>query len=235
MNIENNKLHTALKTILSNKYFDEYKFLNVNSIKREFRKKAMLFHPDRAKINGKNEELISEQFKRLNNAYSYISPFLKSKKYISIPYNKPYYKHQYTKHKYNKTFYNSYKTRVLPKLKLRLCRYLYYKGIINYKTIINALVWQLQNRPKVGEIAVMNKFIKLDKILKIIRNRKIGEKFCEAAVRLNYLNTHHVSHIIKIQNSYNAPIGKYFLENKLLTRNQLHSILLELKKHNLKY
>ena len=195
----------------------------------------MLYHPDRARINGKNEELISEQFKRLNNAYSYISPFLKSKRYISIPYIKPYSKYQHTKHKYSRASYSSHKKRVLPKLKLRLCRFLYHKGIINYKTIINALVWQLKNRPKVGEIALLNKFITFEKILDTIKNRKIGEKFCEAAVRLDHLNTHHVSHIFKIQNSYNAPIGKYFLEKRILTRNQLHSILLELKKHNLKY
>ncbi len=239
MNSDNYNIHYALKTILSSTYFNEYKYLDWKRIKSEYRKKAMLLHPDRVKITGKNIDSISEKFITLNNAYHLVSPFFKSRKYISIPYIKPYFKQhskQYSRKNY-KTYHdiNRKRKRTIPKLKLRLCRFLYYKGIINYKTIIDALVWQLQNRPKVGEIALKNKFITFDKILKIIKTRNIGEKFLEAAVRLNYINNYHVKHIFRIQESYNVPIGKYFLENKILTRNELHSILKELQNHNLKH
>jgi curved DNA-binding protein CbpA len=231
-----NNIDLALKTILSSSYINEYKIIDLNRLKKEYRKKAMQLHPDRARITGNSEESVSEQFKLLNNAYNLVSNIFKSKKYISIPYSKPYYrshkKKAYTHSPYN--FYNK-KPRIIPKIKLRLCRYMYYKGLIDYRTIINAIIWQLQNRPKVGDIALKNNYITYEKIIEIIKNRKIGEKFCQAAVRLNFLQKHHVRYIFNIQKSYNKPIGQYFIEKKILTRNELNNILNELQNHNLKH
>lgn len=229
-----NKIDNALKIILSNTYLHEYLSLDFDKLKKEYRKKAMLLHPDRVKITGTNEAYASEKIKILNNAYNTISNLFKTKKYISIPYIKPYYKQHIKKYYSNNSGFYSHnkKTKIVPKYKLRLCRFLYYKGLINYKTIINAIIWQLRNRPKVGDIALKEKYVTFEKILEIIKNRKIGEKFCETAVRLNFLQEQQVKHIFSIQRSYNKPIGQYFLEKKILTRQELNSTLLELKHHN---
>lgn len=50
--------------------------IGIDEIKREFRKKALQFHPDRAEYLGKNKGQMEEKFKQINHAYGVLKSAL---------------------------------------------------------------------------------------------------------------------------------------------------------------
>jgi len=123
--------------------------------------------------------------------------------------------------------------RMLPPIRLRLGEYLYYTGRIDWAAFFAAISWQFRNRPTIGSLAVQLGLLDQSAILSIIRRRRQGELFGEAAVRLGYLETWDIMILCGRQKLLNCPIGKYFIEEGILSEKEIAESLDGLSRHNL--
>ena len=115
---------------------------------------------------------------------------------------------------------------------LRFAEYLYYAGEISWEDLVHALVWQYRNRPKLGELAEETGALDQNDILFIIKNRHFTEMFGEAAIRLGKLDRKSVDKLVRQQKLMGLPIGRFFLENKIFSEEQLCRKLTRYRRHN---
>ena len=86
---------------------------------------------------------------------------------------------------------------------------------------------------QIGSLAVQLGLLDQSAILSIIRRRRQGELFGEAAVRLGYLETWDIMILCGRQKLLNCPIGKYFIEEGILSEKEIAESLDGLSRHNL--
>jgi hypothetical protein len=139
-------------------------------------------------------------------------------------------------------FYDTFKTAkdfhytgLIPERKLRFAEYLFYSKIISWQTLIKALISQYQQRPRLGEICFELNYLSESELRNIIKANKFVEKFGETALKLSYLTREELQYALEVQKRFNRPIGRYFVETKILTEADLLEYFIKLKKHNLKF
>jgi curved DNA-binding protein CbpA len=244
--------------------------IGMADIKKEFRKKAMLFHPDRAELLGENKGLLEEKFKQISHAYGILKSELDEKGLILRPHTfdkpkasteqrtsfnrpagrkpnatsqkpagRPYVRsNKFTRsdthfqHSQEKPFF--FNGRV-PKRKLRLGEYLFYRRVIAWSTLIDAIVWQHRVRPRLGQIAIELNFLERQDILDILKNKTFKEPFGRAAVRLGFLNDYNRFVLLGRQRSYNLPLGKFFLDFHILNETAIERHVQDNRIHNIHY
>ena len=123
----------------------------------------------------------------------------------------------------------------LPQRPLRLAEYLYYKGLISWQSLIEAIVWQRKGRPKFGELAQESRTISRDELLHVLRSRQHAEQMGDAAVRLRLLTTEEVAAILRRQRARQKRIGGFFVESERMSREDLSRNVLQLLRHNARY
>ncbi|HOV14105.1 MAG TPA: DnaJ domain-containing protein [Spirochaetota bacterium] len=234
---------------------DFIKNIHPESLKSAYRKRVKQFHPDRAKIIGVSESILTEKFKSISNSYQFLLSVVKESEKLQFiqksnyqnaqnncykkkdEYKEPHKKEENLKPKYN---YNKYKVKSfycstgIPNRKLRLSEFLFYSKLIDWHTMIRSIVWQFQVRPRFGEIAISYNFLTDEHVNFILKNLRMNEKFGEAAMRLGFIDLFKTNVILGKQKFYNNPIGKYFIENGILNQEKLTGILESLRRHNLK-
>lgn len=119
-----------------------------------------------------------------------------------------------------------------PGRNLRFAEFLYYSGYISWTELVQALVWQYRNRPKLGELATESGLLDFAEVLDIIRAKNPYELFGEAAVRLGYLSPSKLDNLVREQKKMGCPIGHYFTSSNLMTTDTLHKKLSENRRHN---
>lgn len=226
--------------------------IGMADIKKEFRKKAMLFHPDRAEFLGESKGLLEEKFKQISQAYGVLKSELDDKYLILRPNSsgssvasgkrsssvrntdagKPYTttcQKPIHNNQGKQFFFNG----VLPKRKLRLGEYLFYRRVIAWSTLIDAIVWQHSVRPRLGQIALDLNFMAPQDIMEILKNKSFKEPFGRAAVRLGFLTDYRRFVILGRQRRYNQPLGKFFLDFHVLNQTALDRYVRENRIHNI--
>ena len=188
--------------------------LELEILKKTYRSRIKDVHPDRAVVVGKSEEELNAEASRVNGAYQNLLNYLNEQ---------------------NNKRDNFYFKAPIPGMKFRFAEFLFYSGIIDWNTLIQAIVWQFCSRPKFGEIALKEKFLTHTEILAVLREKRIKERFGETAVRTRKLNLYQLQTIIRKQRIYNLPIGKYFIEKNILNERQMKDLLFLNQVHNFKY
>ncbi len=122
---------------------------------------------------------------------------------------------------------------MLPARMLRFAEYLYYTGEISWDELIHAIVWQYRNRPKLGELAESMGYLENRDVLYIIKNRVFSETFGQAALRLGVLGKKDLERLVRAQKMIGMPIGRFFLEHKIFTEEELQLKLSSCRRHNL--
>ena len=121
----------------------------------------------------------------------------------------------------------------IPKVNLMLGQYLYYSGLISWRTLIEAICWQRRQRPQIGQIAVSWGLISSQDIIRIITARMFNEKFGECALRIGYIS--HFEHFALIgrQRQLQRPFGEYFVESGIISSSDIISIAGKQQLHNM--
>jgi len=121
---------------------------------------------------------------------------------------------------------------------MRIGEFLYYSGRITWTELINGIVWQKQNRPRIGELGIQRGSLdkrQVDRVLAHCRLRKDlnlpNLLFGEAAVRLGVIQVPEMERLVSTQSRIH-PLGTCFLKQGLLTRQELISALIEMNRHN---
>ncbi|HOO72586.1 MAG TPA: J domain-containing protein [Spirochaetota bacterium] len=233
--------------------------LNITSLKSAYRDKIKNNHPDRARHLGISEHILSERFKQITHAYDELRHFIYTCEGANIAsirnnHSGDNKKHTWFYHKESAdgTAYHSANEKEkqsetgessknqsdrsqqhMPKNELPFGQFLLFSGVISLQVLIKAIIWQREQRPTFGSIAREWNLLSLNEIALIFKNRRRNEKFGECALRLGYLNTFQKNAILTRQKNAQKPLGRYFVENNLISPLELELHLVNQKKHNL--
>ncbi|NOY86478.1 MAG: DnaJ domain-containing protein [Deltaproteobacteria bacterium] len=215
-----------------------------SDLKETFRKKAMELHPDRARIQGRNENDMAEHFKAVTQAYSSLLAFLSTEDPSTTghrpapqprddPREEPagYYKTPKPGKNTRDHFWNGQ----VPENRLLLGQYLYYSGIVSWRTLINAISWQRRQRPSFGRIATTWKFLTSEELHAISTGRLFGEKIGGSALRLGYMTPYQRSAVLGFQRWLQRPIGEYFAEREILQPGEIRHLVQIIRRRNARF
>ena len=240
MNISYNDIRDAFLFMFGKriKDFGVYLIPDALSLRKTFYLQALHWHPDRVMVTGNDSAYSVEMFKKIHSAYEVLKD-VAGKKVKIIPRHVPERKSQSGSNSStfnwpyaSATFWNKWK---MPNCRVRFAQYLFYKGVIDWNTIIDALVWQKKNRPRVGQIGLDFGYFEESTINFILSNRSLGLLFCRAAVELGFISNYQSLTMIGRQKQFNAPIGRFFTERGILSPIKLQVYLNELANYNYQY
>jgi len=122
----------------------------------------------------------------------------------------------------------------VPSFHLEIGRYLYYRGIIPYSSLIKALSWQRRQRPIIGSIAMRWGWLDQHTIRHILNYRVNGRipMFGERGILLGLFTPYQVRIMLAFQRSKQKKFGQYFVENGMISQQELEQLVLEMKEHN---
>ncbi len=120
----------------------------------------------------------------------------------------------------------------IPFRPLEIGRYLYYSRRISYQTLIEALVWQRNQRPIIGDIALRWGWLSSGGIDQITQSSGLSGRFGEKAMGLGLLSSFQVKTLLFFQRSQQERLGQYFVVHKLLAREDLERFVADLQEHN---
>jgi len=122
----------------------------------------------------------------------------------------------------------------IPARPLQFGQYLYYRGLISFRTLACALVWQRQQRPVLGQIAQRWGWLASADVRQIL-NCRIRGRFGERAEHLGLLNTLQVRALLLHQRTRQLKLGTYFIEQGIFSAEELERLLACLAAHNQQY
>ncbi len=217
------------------------RYLKPSGVKAAYRKKALETHPDRAIIVAGEPDFLEKRFKEVNLAYQLLQEFMATPWKYSLTESGTLYERKQPpprpaarKKGASAKMEPLYAGR-MPSRRLLFGQYLYYTGNISLSTLIKAIVWQRLQRPSVGAIAVSWGWLEGSDIVNVLRDRKYGEKFGECAFRLGLLSRYQFSRVLEKQRQVQPVIGKYFVEQNILSSTQLFKLIVDMKMHNKKF
>lgn len=114
---------------------------------------------------------------------------------------------------------------------LILGRHLHRRGLISLRQLIAAVAWQRQQRPAVGQIAKAWGILNDEQVFEVLREKDSGELFCDSAVRRGLMTPFQRLAVVGRQRVMQKPIGQYFIENGILSEQQIKSEVDSLKAH----
>jgi hypothetical protein len=235
---------------------DFLKYLQASGLKEAYRKKAFETHPDRASLLAESSLSLEERFKEVNLAYEKLITFIESPRKYSLrdhtlrrtaePHatgRKQRIHEAQTQRRSGNTGHQSssrglsenYWQGQLPGKKLLFGRFLYYRGIISMRSLIEAIVWQKGQRPMIGSIAIHWDWLAKNDLYTVLARRKPGEKFCECALRCGYINPYQLNVLLWRQRMLQPRIGSFFVNRNIVTPREIEHNIAQLRAHNIKY
>lgn len=110
-----------------------------------------------------------------------------------------------------------------PKKSLILGRHLHRRGLITLRQLIAAVAWQRAQRPAVGQIAKSWGILTDEQIFEVLQKKSQGELFCDYAVRMGMMTPFQRLAVVGRQRVMQKPIGSYFVEEGILTDEQVET------------
>jgi hypothetical protein len=142
------------------------------------------------------------------------------------------YRERESSYKKPKDQSHKYYEGLMPTIALKTGLFLYYSGKISYEQLIEALAWQRNMRPPIGELAVQWNWLHKSFIEIVLKDVARGGQFGERAVSMGLLKESQVKVLLRHQLFMQKPVGHYFVTNKLLTDAEIKESLLIMSIHN---
>lgn len=210
-------------------------YLQHDGAKAAFRKRVKETHPDRFPSEPQIQRRQSEQFQAVTRAYDLIADFLKKRDHSVRPpqgATKPAASPHASSHRHRASADTGSRRGPLPGRTYQIGLFLYAQGLIPYRALIEALVWQRRQRPTIGETARRWGWLSDAQIRSILNHRSPHHLFGEKGVELGLLTPFQVRTLLFYQRHHHRRLGQYFVEQGLLTGEQLDELVRELDAHN---
>ncbi|MCD6525822.1 MAG: DnaJ domain-containing protein [Desulfuromonas sp.] len=124
---------------------------------------------------------------------------------------------------------------LLPKRHLETGLYLYYRGLISYPEMIEALVWQRRQRPIIGMLAERWGWLSAEDVRLINRYHGRRGRFGARAVELGYLTSFQVQVLLRYQRQAQKQFGQYFVEQGMMTDAEIEVYIRQQRQHNTRF
>ena len=218
---------------------DVLRHLYPSELKAAYRKKALETHPDRSKTRGEIETDMNKCFIEVALAYETLSSIIKGDKAFILADKKGLQRKSKEKNirPINRKNLSDhfYKGR-LPKRRLLIGQFLYYSGLISWRTLIDAIIWQKRQRPPIGQIALKWGILSSYDIKRILtgrnKERSYKEKFGEYAWRKGYITSFEHMALLGKQRRLQCHIGEYFIEQRIIGAREIERMIKKLWIHN---
>jgi len=135
--------------------------------------------------------------------------------------------------KKHKSYPDHFYTGSFPKGSLMIGQFLYYSGLISWRTLIGAICWQWRQRPKIGQIATVWGMISPQDVIRILTVRNLNEKFGECALRTGYISNFELFALVGKQRQLQRPLGEYFITSGILSATDIVNMANKQQLHNL--
>lgn len=124
----------------------------------------------------------------------------------------------------------------LPERTLQLGQFLYYSGAISWRQLIDALVWQRRQRPLIGQLALAWGLMTREQVADVLSHRRETGRydvpFAEYAMQCGYLTPSQQRSLIGRAQLMQQRLGRFFVEQGILTELQLNHYLKAMRLHN---
>jgi len=221
-------------------------YLQPEGLKSAYRKKAKETHPDFFASESPNvQKEQASLFRDIVDAYDVVSRYFKLREKglhessplhaVSCPREQKKQSRDPDKRGYKSESAGSFVCKPLPLRPLQIGQYLYSRGFIAYRTLIDALVWQRQQRPAIGSIALRWQWLDTAAIERIIRARDLRGRFGEKALDLDLLTAFQVKVLLYYQISRQERLGTYFVRHGIMTSEMLERLVRQLNEHNVRF
>jgi hypothetical protein len=204
---------------------DFLRTLDKRALKRAYRQRALLTHPDRLSVRvGSHKAASADSFIESTRAYEALLQFLDRRGRARIP--EPPARAAPVPDPPRPRAVR------LPSRSLLFAEFLYYSGAIGWNDLIAAIVWQRRQRPRFGDIGLRWRLLSSGGVNKLLAHRQPWERVGDAAVRLRLLSHFHVRTILAHQRIKQRPIGRYFVEQGLLSPGEVEVLAQRCERHN---
>lgn len=124
----------------------------------------------------------------------------------------------------------------LPQRTLQIGQFLYYSGAVSWRQLIDALVWQRRQRPLIGQLALAWGLLTREQIHDVLQRRRQRGRyevpFAEYAMQCGYLTPSQHRALCGRASQRQLRLGRYFVEQGILTEEQLTAHLRAMRLHN---
>lgn len=206
-----------------------FSHLQPEGVKAAFRKRARETHPDTSSANLVNSAYRTvEAFHQVTDAYRLLFSFVQQEKPMnsnrsSTPFSAS-----------PRASGHLYHNGALPHRRLEIGRYLYYRGLIPYHSLISAITWQRKQRPPIGRLARNLGLLTDDAVQMVLKSTKCTGYFGDKAIHHGLLTKSQVSLLLSHQRSRQQKLGRYFIESGYFTEKELETAVFEMRRHNAK-
>ena len=215
MNTSDSNLIRAFRILFEPGVFSPhfFRYLQLPEVRSAYRKRALLVHPDR--VTTPDEELkkkYTEAFIEANRAYQQIMSFIE-KRDGHFRSRAPEEKGRRPESVIKPSQGNDQDLRFyrgsLPRRPLFFGEFLYYSGLVPWKTLIEAIVWQRRQRPRFGEMARRWFKLSMEEIEWIMSERRPLERIGEYFVEKGHLTDERVKELLIYFERFNRPFGSW--------------------------
>ncbi len=203
-------------------------------VRAAFRKRALKTHPDRSLALGRSYDELNRLFQDVSLAYETLKGYLSEKETQPAPSGQsPGAARPAASRSSRRAADHDYYYRGGgPRRELRLGEFLYYSGIISWRTLIGAIVWQKRQRPLFGEIARQWNFLSENEIRQILSNKSWNEMFGDCARRFGLLSSYQQMAVTGRQRQLQPLFGTHFVANRVLSASQVEMLARRKQQHN---
>jgi hypothetical protein len=219
-------------------------YLRPEGLKSAYRKKAKETHPDL--FASETPRILKEQaslFRDVVDAYDVVTLFFKQREeglWTPASFAHPAGRRHQDQTQTKKPEYRTHENanpgqsgqKPLPLRRMQIGRFLYYRGFITYRALIDAVVWQRKQRPVIGDIALRWGWLSADAVERIMKTGGFQGRFGEKAVNLDLLSSFQVKVLLYFQHSQQERLGSYFVRHNILETEELDRLVQELREHN---
>lgn len=207
--------------------------IQVDGLKSAYRNRVWECHPDACGETG-DQARRTELFRRSVEAYNLLHNFLRERQRPRLPLRravprpKPVFRVEPAAPVPGEQYYQG----PFPTIELKLGLYLYYSGVVSYQAVVRAMVWQRDQRPPLGDFARRWGWLSEADVAAVLAATDIVGSFGERAVALGLLTQSQLNLILLHQRSLQQQIGRYFVEQGLMSELTLRQHLRGLARHN---
>lgn len=208
-------------------------YIQPEGLKNAYRSRARECHPD-ACHDDCNRLARAELFRRSAEAYRLLTCYLKERKPILPLRHTARTTHSSFPRQeiFRKTEGEQYYDGPFPSIELKLGLFLYYSGVVSYQAVVRAMIWQRSQRPPIGEFARQWGWLTEKDVETVIAATEIVGSFGERALALGLLTQSQLNIILLHQRSRQQMIGRYFVDQHLLSELTLRHHLRTMDQHN---
>lgn len=211
-------------------------YLQPSGAKTAFRNQVKQHHPDRFAAAPQDVRIRqTERFREIHQAYHLLNDYLIARHRSLRPVAHAARSYRPARRPGPQPASAGGERATLPPLPLEFGLFAFYSGKIDYRDLIEALVWQRRQRPAIGALALQWGWLSADKVRNILGSRDGGGRFGRKAVSLGLLTPLQVEMLLRHQRSHQQRLGQYFVSHGLMTQLEADQLAAALERHNARF